>query len=168
MSIRIAGIATESVVDGPGLRLVIFCQGCFHNCRNCHNPETQDPHGGREVKEAELLEIIDSTPLIRGVTFSGGEPMLQADKLVPIARYVKAVKHYNLVVYTGYVFEDLLEISEENTAVSELLQYTDWLIDGPYIEEERDLSLAFRGSRNQRIIDVRRSLESGRVQTVEF
>ncbi|MFA6075999.1 MAG: anaerobic ribonucleoside-triphosphate reductase activating protein [Negativicutes bacterium] len=168
MSIRIAGIITESVVDGPGLRLVIFCQGCYHNCPGCHNPDTHDFYGGTDVKPEQLLRLIDEAPLIRGVTFSGGEPMLQAEQLLEVARYVKFIKKYDLVTYTGFVYEDLLRIAEENTAVSELLQLTDWLIDGPYIEKERDISIAFRGSRNQRIIDVQRSAVEKSTVVVEF
>ena len=168
MSIRIAGIITESVVDGPGLRLVIFCQGCYHNCPGCHNPDTHDIRGGTEVKQDQLLKLVDETPLIRGVTLSGGEPMLQAEQLLGLARYVKQVKQFNLVTYTGYLYEDLLKIAQDNTAVAELLQLTDWLIDGPYLEKERDLSIAFRGSRNQRIIDLKRSVLAGATITVEF
>ncbi|MEI6286425.1 MAG: anaerobic ribonucleoside-triphosphate reductase activating protein [Bacillota bacterium] len=168
MSIRIAGIITESVVDGPGLRLVLFCQGCYHNCPGCHNPDTHDLSGGTEVKQEQVMKLIDEAPLIRGVTFSGGEPMLQAEQLLTIARYVKFVKNYDLVTFTGFVYEDLLRIAEENNAVRELLQLTDWLIDGPYLEKERDLSIAFRGSRNQRIVDVQRSIVEKQTVTVEF
>ncbi len=101
MSIRIAGIITESVVDGPGLRLVLFCQGCYHNCPGCHNPDTHDLSGGTEVKQEQVMKLIDEAPLIRGVTFSGGEPMLQAEQLLTIARYVKFVKNYDLVTFTA-------------------------------------------------------------------
>ena len=114
------------------------------------------------------MKLIDEAPLIRGVTFSGGEPMLQAEQLLSIARYVKFVKNFDLVTYTGFVYEDLLQIAEENNAVRELLQLTDWLIDGQYVEKERDLSIAFRGSRNQRIIDVQLSAIQQRTVTVEF
>lgn len=168
MALRVAGIITESVVDGPGLRLVLFCQGCHHNCPGCHNPDTHNPLGGSEVKEEQIMKLIDQTPLIRGVTFSGGEPMLQAEQLLGIARYIKFIKHYDLVTYTGFVYEDLLRIAEDNGAVQELLKLTDWLIDGPYMEHERDLSIAFRGSRNQRIIDVQRSLIEQQAVVVEF
>ena len=167
MSIRIAGVIPESVVDGPGLRLVIFFQGCYHNCFNCHNPDTHPLDGGKEVREEQIIRLIDETPLISGVTFSGGEPMLQADKLVNIARYIKEQKCYNLVIFTGYVYEELLRIAETNSAVRSLLQLTDWLIDGPYVDSERDISLAFRGSKNQRIIDVPSSLAAERTIVVE-
>lgn len=160
MEIRIAGITLESVVDGPGIRLVVFTQGCPHNCPGCHNPETHDPNGGKLMDSTEIISIIERAKLIRGVTFSGGEPFLQAEKLTSIA---KVAHQFNLdvVTYTGFLYENLLDLTAKDNGILGLLQQTDILIDGPFKKEERDLRLSFRGSRNQRIIDVPKSLAVG-------
>lgn len=162
MELRIAGIERESVVDGPGLRLVIFTQGCPHNCPGCHNPQTHDRHGGTVVSAAAVWEIIDSTKLIRGVTFSGGEPFLQAKTLAYLAQKIKAAG-LNIVTYSGFTYEQLLAIALRRSAVRDLLHLTDILVDGPYVAAQRDLRLAFRGSSNQRLIDVQHSLAAGQV-----
>jgi anaerobic ribonucleoside-triphosphate reductase activating protein len=160
MELRIAGITRESVVDGPGMRLVIFTQGCPHNCPGCHNPETHDLAGGKLMDSTEIINEIEQAHLIRGVTFSGGEPFLQANALAKIATAVR--RHgLDIVTYTGFLFESLLKRAATEPDVSALLTQTDILIDGPYIKEERDLRLAFRGSRNQRLIDVAKSLTAG-------
>lgn len=160
MKVRISGIIKESVVDGPGLRLVVFTQGCPHHCPECHNPNTHDPQGGYEISTEDIAAAIHQARLIRGVTFSGGEPFLQPVPLAHIAKQVKA-KGLNVVTYSGYEFEQLLAMSLHNAAVKELLLATDILIDGPYKAAERDLRLAFRGSANQRLIDVPASLRLG-------
>ncbi len=156
--VRIAGTAGESVVDGPGLRFVVFAQGCPHRCPGCHNPETWDPAGGREISIRDLLNGICKNPLLQGVTLTGGEPFLQAGPLAELARRVKDTGK-DVITYTGYTWERLLEMAEKDEGVKSLLLATDILIDGPYIRERRDLNLAFRGSANQRVIDVRASLE---------
>ena len=161
MKLRIAGIDPESVVDGPGIRLVVFTQGCPHRCPGCHNPQTHDPGGGYERDIDEIQTVIENSKLIRGVTFSGGEPFLQATALAELARWIRAMG-FDVVAYTGYLFEDLLIRSRQQPDIRELLKHTDILIDGPYQAEERDTRLAFRGSRNQRIIDVPKSLRTGR------
>lgn len=149
--LRIAGIQQDSIVDGPGIRYVIFTQGCPHHCPGCHNPQTHDPQGGREADAEEILSQISGNPLASGVTFSGGEPFLQAEALVPLAKAVKKMgKH--LTVYTGYVYEQLLTM--EQPGVQELLGLADLLVDGPFLLEERDLTLPYRGSKNQRVIDL--------------
>lgn len=160
--IRIAGITRESVVDGPGLRFVIFAQGCPHRCAGCHNPETWDFEGGREVEEEELLKLIRESKLIRGVTFSGGEPFAQAKGFASLAGRIKEMG-LDLVTYTGYTFEEILAKSKEDRDTERLLKLTDLLVDGPYLSHERDLTLPFRGSRNQRLILVPASLAAGRV-----
>ena len=164
MKIRIAGLIEESVVDGPGIRSVVFAQGCPRACRGCQNPETIDPAGGRDMEDSEILQIIEKIKLIRGVTFSGGEPFMQAQAFAQIGKRLR-VKGLDIMTYTGYTWEQLLQMGAEDPAVRELLEVTDYLVDGPFIEEQKDLTLAFRGSANQRIIDVRRSLQEGQVIT---
>ena len=149
--LRVSGIVEESVVDGPGIRFVVFTQGCPHHCKGCHNPQTHDPAGGRVTDTREILERFAENPLLSGITFSGGEPFLQPGPLCVIAREVKNLGK-NVVTYTGYVFEELLSRTAD-PMVARLLALTDILIDGPYVEALRDLSLQYRGSRNQRILD---------------
>lgn len=155
--LRIAGVVRESVVDGPGLRYVVFAQGCPHRCVGCHNPETWDPAGGYEVAVEEILGDIVRNPLVRGVTFSGGDPFLQAGAFATLGRALRQ-KGYDIVTYTGYTYEELQ--ASADAAVRDLLEVTGILIDGPFIQAERDLTLPFCGSRNQRIIDVRASKKS--------
>lgn len=152
--IRLAGIVRESIVDGPGIRFAIFTQGCMHNCKGCHNPETHDPLGGYESSTEKIIAEIKKNPLLKGITFSGGDPFLQAKSCAIIAKEVHAL-NLDVVTYTGYTYEELLEKSESNSSWSDLLSETDILIDGPFILEQRDLSLKFRGSCNQRIINLR-------------
>ena len=161
MELRVAGITRESIVDGPGMRLVIFTQGCPHHCEGCHNPETHDPAGGRIMDSTEIIDLIEAARLIRGVTFSGGEPFLQAAVLATIAKEARR-RGLDIVTYTGFLFERLLELATADAGILALLRQTDILIDGPYRKAERDLRLAFRGSRNQRLLDVRQSLAAGR------
>lgn len=160
MKLRLAGIVPESVVDGPGIRLSLFFQGCSHRCPGCHNPETHDPAGGIEVDSAELLARIKDARGIDGVTFSGGEPFEQAAGLAGLAEEIRSLG-LNLVFYSGFTFEALLRKSESDPYIRRLLEAGMLLIEGPYSEEERDLALPFRGSRNQRLIDLPRSLEEG-------
>jgi len=162
MELRIAGTVRESVVDGPGLRFVIFAQGCKHGCPGCHNPDTWDLSGGTLVKTKDLLEQIKAVKLIKGVTFSGGEPFLQALPLAWIGREVKMLG-LDVITYTGYTWENLLALAEVDQAVKELLLVSDYIVDGPFILAERDLDLPFRGSRNQRMIDVVNSLREGKI-----
>lgn len=162
MELRVAGIEKESVVDGPGLRFVIFTQGCPHQCPGCHNPNTHDPNGGEVMDTEELFSQIIKTRLIRGVTFSGGEPFIQAGALALLAGRIKA-EGLDLVTYSGFSFEQLVAMTSRNKAVRQLLAQTDILVDGLYQAAERDLGLAFRGSRNQRLINVPHSLAMGRI-----
>ncbi len=156
--IRVAGIEKESIVDGPGIRTVLFLQGCKWHCRGCHNPQTWDENGGTFMWEGDILNLIRQNPLVKGVTYSGGEPFLQARELLALTKTLKALD-YEVASYTGYTFEELLEGEE---AQRELLSLLDILIDGPFVEEEKSLGLLFRGSRNQRILNVKKSLEEGR------
>lgn len=160
MKLRLAGIVPESIVDGPGLRLTFFFQGCPHRCRGCHNPETHDPAGGREAAAADLLAQIRAARGIDGVTFSGGEPFVQAAALAGLAEGIRALG-LDLVLYSGFTFEELLRKSSSDEQISRLLRAGTLLVDGPYIEAERDLTLPYRGSRNQRLIDLPASLSRG-------
>ena len=161
-SIRLAGIVRESIVDGPGIRFVVFTQGCPHHCEGCHNPETHDFTGGYDCRTGKLLAEIDKNPLLRGVTISGGEPFCQPEALLELLRAVKQ-RGLNLMVYTGYLYETLLEMARERPAIGEMLLLTDLLVDGPFLLKERDLTLRFRGSRNQRIIDLTATRLAGEV-----
>lgn len=159
-SLRLAGIVRESIVDGPGIRFTVFCQGCPHGCEDCHNPETHDFAGGTVCSIDRLLEEIDKNPLLAGVTFSGGEPFCQPEGFVSLARKVKE-RGLSIVSFSGYTLEQLQSLAEKKPAVGDLLALTDLLIDGPYKREQRDLTLQFRGSSNQRIIDMNRTRKTG-------
>ncbi len=150
--LRICGIEPESIVDGEGIRFVVFVQGCPHHCIGCHNPASHAFDGGTIVGIDALFSEICENPLLRGVTFSGGEPFCQPEPLAELARMVHA-KGLDVTTYTGYVYEDLIRM--QNTGVAALIEQTDVLIDGPFILAQKDLTLAFRGSRNQRIIDLK-------------
>lgn len=149
--LMLSGIEPESIVDGPGFRYVIFTQGCPHHCPGCHNPQTHPFSGGTRADISAILREIREDPLLQGVTFSGGEPFCQPEPLCEIARGVKAMGK-DVTAYSGYTLEQLTEKGKEDPAVLELLRLCDLLIDGPYLEEQRDLTLLYRGSRNQRLI----------------
>ena len=153
----LSGIAGDSIVDGPGIRVCIFSQGCPHHCPGCHNPETWDFGCGTPMEEETLVEVVRSNPLCRGVTFSGGEPFAQAEGFARLARMLKA-QGYEVASYTGYTFEQLLH---GTPAQKELLDTIDVLIDGPFLLAEKSLEVPFRGSKNQRILDVPKSLAAG-------
>lgn len=161
-TLRISGIVSESIVDGPGIRYVIFTQGCPHHCPGCHNPQTHDFQGGRLADWEEILGAIKENPLLGGVTFSGGEPFAQPGALAELAREVKGMGRH-LMVYSGYTYERLLEMGKEDPAIGELLALADMLVDGPYVEALRDLTLQYRGSSNQRVIDLKKTRESGEI-----
>lgn len=164
MKIRLAGLVDDSIVDGPGYRFTVFVQGCPHNCPGCHNPQSHDFDGGYEGDTDEIFAKITANQLLQGVTFSGGEPMEQAVPLLALAKKIKAAG-LDLWIYTGYTYEALLaKISckannphqqENNAAIRQLLSIADVLVDGPFILEQRDIEFAFRGSRNQRILNLK-------------
>ncbi|MEG0073739.1 MAG: anaerobic ribonucleoside-triphosphate reductase activating protein [Clostridia bacterium] len=160
--IKIAGITEESSVDGPGIRYVIFTQGCPHNCKGCHNPQTHDLCGGKPIKIDDLVEKINKNPMLSGVTLSGGEPFLQARALSKLIDKLDTNKH-DVMVYTGFEYENLVDKSNEKNAFSELLSRADILIDGKFENDKKDELLMFRGSSNQRIIDCKNSLKTGKV-----
>ena len=154
----LSGIVSDSIVDGPGIRVTVFCQGCPHHCPGCHNPETWEFGCGTAMEEEQILEIVKANPLCRGVTFSGGEPFAQAEGYAKLARLLKEAG-YEVASYSGYTFEQLLAGTK---AQKELLGIIDVLIDGPFLQAEKSLELVFRGSRNQRILNVPKSLAAGR------
>ncbi len=157
--IRVAGMEQDSITNGPGLRFALFVQGCPHGCAGCHNPKTHPFDGGELRTMAELLRTIRRNPLTTGVTLSGGEPFCQAREMAPLARELR-IGGYEIAVYSGFTWEELL--LEPHPGARELLEQCDILVDGRYIAEERDLLLRFRGSANQRILDVPASLTAGR------
>ena len=155
--LRLAGIEAESIVDGPGIRTVLFCQGCYRRCEGCHNPETWPVKGGKEISTDEIVTLIHSDPLCTGITYSGGEPFLQAKDLIPLTKILKD-EGYEVAAYSGYWFEELLMGTCDQL---EFLSYIDVLIDGPFDLKQKSLDLKFRGSRNQRILNVQESLRKG-------
>lgn len=158
--LRISGCVNDSIVDGPGLRFTLFTQGCPHNCPGCHNPQTHDFKGGYNASIKKIFAQIKANPLLSGVTFSGGEPFMQAKTLVPLAKMIKEAG-LELACYTGFVFEQLA--SDQVKGARELLNYIDVLIDGKFVLSQRSLDLAFKGSKNQRTINVSQSLKEGKV-----
>lgn len=154
--LNLAGIVGDSIVDGPGIRTTVFCQGCPHHCPGCHNPETWQFGTGTDMEEEAVFAVIQKNPLCRGVTFSGGEPFSQASAFAKLARLLKK-NGYEVAAYSGFTFEELLAGTREQR---ELLEAIDILIDGPFLQKERSLELNFRGSRNQRILNVPESLKA--------
>ena len=160
-TIRIAGTVGESIVDGPGFRYTLFVQGCPHGCPGCHNPQTHDFDGGQDIALDTLLKDMCKNPFVKGVTFSGGEPFCKAEPLYRLAVELKS-RGKHLMAYSGYTFEQLMKMGETRPAVRRLLELGDILVDGPYLEAQRSLELKFRGSRNQRVIDLPASLAAGK------
>ena len=157
--LRLAGVIRESIVDGPGIRMTVFTQGCPHHCKGCHNEQTWDFEGGYDSSTQRILEEAQKDPILRGLTFSGGEPFSQAESLSILAKEAKE-KGYDIFCYTGYTFEHLVSQFESHPEYKALLSNCDWLVDGPFVLEKRSLMLKFRGSTNQRILDVKKSLET--------
>lgn len=159
--LRISGVVDDSIVDGKGMRYTIFTQGCPHGCPGCQNPQTHDFAGGTLVEWPELLEEILDNPMLKGVTFSGGEPFCQAGPLAELAQQIheRSGGKLDITVFTGFTWEELRE--KHDPGIEALLAQTDVLIDGRYEAAQKDLTLTFRGSRNQRVIDVQASLERG-------
>lgn len=151
-------IQSDSIVDGEGIRSVIWFQGCSHNCPGCHNPETHDFNAGVEVSLEEMKAQIDELEYQSGVTFSGGDPMMQVEALYELAKYVHE-KDMNVWVYTGYTFEELMILAEKNEMFLKALEQIDVLVDGKFIMNLKSFDVQFRGSSNQRILDVKKSLE---------
>ena len=163
---KIAGTIQDSIVDGPGLRFVVFTQGCVHACPSCHNPETHDINGGTEKSVDEIITEMRNNPLTDGLTLSGGEPFLQAEPCAVLADAAKA-NGLNIWVYSGWTYEELLEKSKTDEDIAALLRLTDVLVDGRFDETKRSLELRFRGSSNQRLIDLKETFRTGEVAVLE-
>ncbi|MBQ8906060.1 MAG: anaerobic ribonucleoside-triphosphate reductase activating protein [Ruminococcus sp.] len=160
MTLRIAGTENDSIVDGPGFRFTIFTQGCPHHCPGCHNPQTHDFSGGEDVALEDLLSKIDANPMLDGVTFSGGEPFCQAKPLAKLGAQIRK-RGLNVITYTGFTYEQLLEHATDENGYAALLAVTDFLVDGRFEEDKQSYLLRFRGSSNQRFLDLEKTRESG-------
>lgn len=161
--LRISGIIDDSIVDGPGVRYVIFTQGCPHHCPGCHNPETHAFEGGTFITAEHVLNDLKNHKYIKGITFSGGEPMAQPEAL---AEFVGALKDagYHVMIFSGYTFEEIQQDGQRKKA----LERADILIDGRFILAEKSLEVKFRGSKNQRAIDVQKSLQENKVVCLDW
>lgn len=156
--IRIAGYVDDSIVDGPGIRFTIFTQGCAHHCFNCHNPETWDFDKGKDVDIDELISKINRNPLLQGITLSGGDPLYQVNACLELVKKVKELNSdLDIIIYTGFTFEELAINFKKNNDLLSLLKLSDILIDGKYEDSLRDLTLRFRGSSNQRVINLKKT-----------
>lgn len=157
-TLRIYGIVTDSIVDGPGYRTAIFTQGCPHHCEGCHNPGSHDPAGGTVMTLDEVAARFTGNPLLSGITLTGGDPMCQPGPCAELARRAHALG-LTVWTFTGYLYEALLQM--DDPAVQALLAQTDVLVDGPFVLAQRSLELLYCGSRNQRLIDLNRTRETG-------
>ena len=161
-TITLFGLVTDSIVDGPGFRTSVFVQGCPHHCPGCHNPESHSFQGGTVWNLGDVEQKFTGNPLLQGVTFSGGEPFCQAAACGELARRARE-KGLDVWVYSGFTLEQLQQKAQEEEGVQELLNQADVLVDGPFLLAQRSLELDFRGSRNQRLIDMKRTREAGQV-----
>lgn len=169
MEVHVAGIMENSIVDGPGMRAVLFLQGCPHHCKGCHNPETWDINSknAETVTVKELGDKILSIRHVNRLTISGGEPFMQPLACVELINYLQDQRGkqnkapYHIMVYTGYTWEELYD--SKNLDITEFLKLTDVLVDGPFIEKKKTLNMRFRGSKNQRIICPKESLMLGEI-----
>ena len=158
---NISGVNFESIVDGEGVRVVIYASGCLHNCKGCHNPSSHSFTAGQpftEQMQNDIIQYIHNTPFISGITLSGGDPMFNTVEITPFVSHLRQDnKDVTVWIYSGFLFEEILENSE----MSELLRLCDVLVDGKFVLEQRDVTLSYKGSANQRIIDIQKSLTSG-------
>ena len=164
---RVAGLVQDSIVDGPGFRFVVFAQGCEMRCEGCHNPATWDMGGGTEMTVGEIIDEMLRNPLTDGLTLSGGEPLQQAGECALLAAAARE-NGLNVWIFTGFTFERLMERAAAEPEVKRLLELTDVLVDGAFVNAERTLSLRWRGSRNQRVVDAQKSLAAGEVVEIEL
>lgn len=157
MMLRLNNIIKYTVVDGHGVRLSIYTQGCPHNCPGCHNPQTHDAESGQLVDLKGIMTVIENTPYISGVTVTGGEPLMQYEAVTELCRLVKERTDLNITIYTGYQYE---EVAEKFPLI---LEHADFVVDGPYLREQKSYDLYFVGSSNQRYIDVKKTKDAGNV-----
>ena len=159
MKIRLAtpDIQADSVVDGEGIRAVIWTQGCPHHCQGCHNPETHDFNAGYLVDVDTIKEQIKNLTFHTGITLSGGDPLMQVEACLDIARFTKDLG-LDIWCYTGFTFEELIIASKTKPIIKDFLNTIDVLVDGKFKLEEKTYDSVFRGSKNQRIIDTKKSL----------
>lgn len=164
MKIRINGYVSESYVDGPGIRFSVFTQGCKHNCLGCHNPQTHDFSLGKDMEISKIVELMNDNPLIDGLTLTGGDPLEQIEACLELVKLVKLQKkEYDVILYTGYTYEQIIEKKKSDFSLEQLLNHLDYIIDGPFILKLKDLELNYAGSSNQRIIDVKKSLKEDKI-----
>lgn len=152
--LNLAGIVNDSIVDGPGIRVCIFAQGCAHNCPGCHNPETHSFGTGKDYRVAELVSLVRQNPLVKGVTFSGGDPFYQSAGFYILGKELRALG-YEVAAYTGFLWQELIEGTQDQ---KNLLSVLNVLVDGPFIQKLRNLDLPFKGSTNQNFINVQKSI----------
>lgn len=166
-NIRLSGIAYESLVNGPGMRRVFFSQGCKHNCKGCFNPDTHSFDGGEEKNMDELIKDVLRNPMIKGVTFSGGDPFERAEEFSYMAKKFRE-NNINVWSYTGYMFEDIMSNLDIRNGWKELINNIDVLVDGRFEEDKKEEGLKFRGSSNQRIIDIPKSIKSNKIVILDI
>ena len=165
--IRLSGITRESIVDGLGFRYVLYAQGCPHRCKGCHNPSTHSFEGGELVDVEDIVYDIKSYTMLDGITCSGGECFEKAEQFAIIAKEAKAMG-LNVWAYTGYTLEEIMQYQNERSGWNNFIKYIDVLVDGRYQEDNKDLSLCFRGSRNQRLIDMQKTLHRGELSLFQI
>ncbi|MBQ9665553.1 MAG: anaerobic ribonucleoside-triphosphate reductase activating protein [Bacteroidaceae bacterium] len=158
--LRVINISEGTSVDGPGLRTSIYFAGCIHHCEGCHNPQSWSPEAGHDMTEEDILSVIAYNDF--PVTFSGGDPFFQAEAVAHLAQRIKEEQHRNIWCFTGYRWEQLIQ----QPRFLPLLQQIDVLVDSPFILARRNIQLRFRGSENQRIIDVPTSLREGKMHEI--
>ena len=169
MKIRLASpvLMPDSIVDGEGIRAVLWTQGCLHKCPGCQNPQTHSFDDGFLIDIEEVKEQIDALEGQDGITFSGGDPFYQVEECIEIAKYIKS-KKMNIWCYTGFTYETLIKLAKDNPKIIEFLKLIDVLVDGRFNQHLRDTDLLFRGSSNQRLIDVPESLLKGKIQLYDY
>jgi anaerobic ribonucleoside-triphosphate reductase activating protein len=165
VDIRIAGVIPESIVDGPGIRYTVFTQGCYHNCPGCHNPQTHDPEKGYNKDIDVIINEIKKDPLITGLTISGGEPFLQVPAILELTKRAQAIG-LDVLIYTGYTYEELIALNDE--MVKEVLMTANYLIDGRFELDKKSYTLEFKGSSNQRLIDLKKTIKTGQITETSF
>lgn len=160
--IRLAGIAENSLVNGKGLRKVFFSQGCSHHCEGCFNQHTWEFAGGRMFDMDELVQKVKDEPFLDGVTFSGGDPFQQADKFAYLAKKLHEA-NINIWAYTGYTFEELMKLAQTNPHIKQMINNVDVVVDGRFMKDKMSENLKYCGSSNQRVIDVKSSLNENKI-----